>query len=180
MGAWRRLTKKVQEKETNENRTRKEDIIQEEFPKAMRRLFPELGFHDTHTHDFIAPPQKPDLTVIHPGHYLHTQSVVALIELHHTGNPIDGSMKGQVISAVRRVHSDLYLLKIIIGRTKKRKILSQPFFAEGKPKMAEAVASQLLLGLLVRVSGEVNSITFPKIEPSKYQVKCRLWRPPKS
>lgn len=86
---------------------RLEDVIQEEFPSTMNQLFDKIEFYDTHLDKFIAKPQKPDVTVVPRGLYLHTQSTLALVELHHTLSPIDGSMKGQVISAVNRVHATL-------------------------------------------------------------------------
>ena len=95
--------------------TQLERHTQNEFPKTMNQCFPELFFHDTHTTDYITPPQKPDITVTSIKTHPSAQTVLAFIELKSRRCNIDGSAKGEVISAVNRLHNRLIVKRDIYG-----------------------------------------------------------------
>ena len=83
---------------------KKEGCIQGQFPSTMNNCFLKLKFYDTHKLDFIAYPRKPDVTVtprlLHP----HTETALAIVELKNTKVSIDGTTKGELISAVQRIY----------------------------------------------------------------------------
>jgi len=82
---------------------KKEHCIQKVFPDTMNKLFPGLKFHDTHNVDYIAHPRKPDVTVTPRALHAHTCTALAIVELKSTCVLIDGTAKGQLISAVQRL-----------------------------------------------------------------------------
>jgi hypothetical protein len=81
----------------------------------MRSYFPNLAFHDTHTINYIAYPQKPDVTVTLANLCAHVQTALAVVELKRPGKSIDDSAKGQVCSAVNLIFNKLVEKRPIWG-----------------------------------------------------------------
>jgi hypothetical protein len=86
-----------------------ESIIQDDFPPFMSQLFEDIKitFHDTHTNQKIATPQKPDITITQVGFEPTKYTALGFVELKHTNKSLDGAAKGEIISAVNNLYNHI-------------------------------------------------------------------------